>query len=366
MPATGPHVAIVGSGIVGSALAWRLARDGARVTVIDEDNPDNRATRGSFAWINAHRPDRLDYFSLRLEGMRLWREIADELPGLPARMGGSLSWEEPPETIEEVRRALEAEGNPARLVSKSRIAEMEPALAEPPEIAIETPQEGVVDPDRIAEFFLNAAAGAGATILHRTRALGFAASGDRITGVETDGDPIHADHVVVAAGKATPGLLHTLGLRLPMSTPAGLLIRTQPVPDLTGRVLTSLKLHLWQMPDGSLIVGEDFSGTPVGDSRAAVETRVLNRLNGYFKDIDGLRIEASTVAQRPTPGDGYPVIGRVPGFDGLSVATMHSGVTLAPAVAAHLSREILEETESDALSTFRFERFDSSTGSASA
>ncbi|MFZ5782451.1 MAG: FAD-dependent oxidoreductase [Pseudomonadota bacterium] len=47
------RVAIVGAGIVGAALAWHLARGGARVTVLEAGTPGDGATRHSWGWINA-------------------------------------------------------------------------------------------------------------------------------------------------------------------------------------------------------------------------------------------------------------------------------------------------------------------------
>jgi glycine/D-amino acid oxidase-like deaminating enzyme len=47
-----------------------------------------------------------------------------------------------------------------------------------------------------------------------------------------------------------------------------------------------------------------------------------------------------TVGYRPTPADGFPAIGRMPGMEGLYVAVMHSGVTLAPLVGELAAKEI--------------------------
>ncbi|MFQ5567527.1 MAG: FAD-dependent oxidoreductase, partial [Paracoccaceae bacterium] len=60
---------------------------------------------------------------------------------------------------------------------------------------------------------------------------------------------------------------------------------------------------------------------------------------------------------RPTPADGHPIIGPVPGRDGVYVAVMHSGVTLAPGVAELVAGEVLEGAEADLLAPFRPDRF---------
>ncbi len=352
-----PRTAIIGSGIIGAALACALARRGARVTVLDEGIPANRATRGSFAWINAHRPEDAAYFALRLESMRLWRGLVGEIDGLPVRLGGALNWEGA-EKIETLAKALDEGGNTARLVSRARIREMEPALAAPPEVAIDAPLEGVADPDRIAGALLVAAAAMGAEVRAPVTVTGIASANGRVTGVETGGGPVEAERVVVAAGKATSALLAAVDVPLPMKTPLGLLVRTAPVPRLSQRIFTSDELHVWQMDDGRLILGEDFGGSPVASDaeRAETEERVLERARRAF-GMAALSLDSSTVTGRPVPEDGYPAVGRVPGMDGLLVATMHSGVTLAPVMAREVAAMVLDDAEAGMLARYGVERF---------
>jgi glycine/D-amino acid oxidase-like deaminating enzyme len=51
-------VAVVGGGLVGAALAWGLAREGQRVTVLDEGDMARRASRANFAlvWVQTRAP----------------------------------------------------------------------------------------------------------------------------------------------------------------------------------------------------------------------------------------------------------------------------------------------------------------------
>jgi len=238
-----PHIAVIGAGILGASIAYHLAAKGAQVTVVDEGTPANRATHGSFAWINAHNPHDEAYFQFRMASIRLWKDLATRHPGLPVRFGGTLNWEDAPDRIEEVQRALNDGGNPARLVSRAEIAGMEPHLTAPPEIAIEASAEGVADPARIAEALLFTAMSEGAVLRTNTKVLGLTFEQGRVAGVEIPEGIVEADATVLATGTATADLLAAHDVALPMDNKPGLLVGTAPVRRVTDRVLTSMDLH---------------------------------------------------------------------------------------------------------------------------
>ncbi len=352
-----PHIAVVGAGILGASIAYFLATKGAQVTIVDEGTPANRATHGSFAWINAHNPKDQDYFEFRMASIRLWNELAKKLPDLPVRFGGTLNWEDSPDEIEEVQRALNDGGNPSRLVSRAEIKAIEPNLAAPPEVAIDASAEGVADPARIAETFLFAALSHGAALRTNAKVLGLTFEQGRVAGVEIPEGIVEADGTVLATGVGTADLLAAHDFELPMDNSPGLLISTSPVAKVTQRVLTSMSLHVWQKDDGSLLVGEDFGGTDPSEGEPAIIERVKSKLDGYFDGVNDPQVVGSTVAKRPMPVDGYPALGAVPGFTDLWVATTHSGITLAPIIGESLATEILSGKLVKALHPYRVSRF---------
>ncbi len=74
-----PDVVVVGAGMLGAALAYRLARAGARVTVVDAGEPGGGTSGSSFAWANANDKTPLDYFRLNKAGMEAHRRLRDDL-----------------------------------------------------------------------------------------------------------------------------------------------------------------------------------------------------------------------------------------------------------------------------------------------
>lgn len=68
------RIAVIGAGIVGASVAFRLARGGARVWLLDEAGPASGTTSSSFAWVNANSKTAREYFELNRAGMEeyLW------------------------------------------------------------------------------------------------------------------------------------------------------------------------------------------------------------------------------------------------------------------------------------------------------
>lgn len=84
-------VIIVGAGVIGAAVAYRVSQSGARVIVLDAEQAG--ATPASFGWINASYFLNEDHFRLRAEAMAAWHELQQTLE-LPISWCGSLCWEE--------------------------------------------------------------------------------------------------------------------------------------------------------------------------------------------------------------------------------------------------------------------------------
>ena len=75
-------VIVVGAGIVGAAIAYHLARQGAQVTVLEQDSPGSGVTRHSFAWINPHGEFPAAARALRAQALADYRRLQHELPAL--------------------------------------------------------------------------------------------------------------------------------------------------------------------------------------------------------------------------------------------------------------------------------------------
>lgn len=350
---TGPRLLIVGAGIIGASIAWHTARIGAQVIVIDAGEPGGIATRNSLAWINASWGNRADYFRLRARAMEEWRRLERELPAIRVGWTGGLLWDLPPDRLEAFAAEHESWGYGIRRVARAEAQRIEPQLAEPPDFAVHVAEEGAVEPTDATLALLAAAADLSATIVGRTPARAIVSRAGRVVGIRTDTGHLDADVVIVAAGTGTAKLMATAGLSLPINAPANLFIATTPHTRTLNGLVMAPAMHLRQTLDGRIVAAAGIGGREPAEAARAL----FASLQGILRSGSGLSLASHVLAHRPIPADGLPIVGPVEGIDGLHVAVMHSGVTLAPAIGRFVAREIVAGQRETSLMAYGPDRF---------
>src|SRR5438874_5594652 len=127
------RIVIAGGGIIGANLAYRLAKRGAEVTLVERTRPASGATANSFAWINAtYSKQPFAYFQLNRLGIEAWQQLDRELPGdLPLRWGGSVEWygdqKRAAQFRDEIRRH-QAWGYPTHVLDEAALHALEPRI----------------------------------------------------------------------------------------------------------------------------------------------------------------------------------------------------------------------------------------------
>lgn len=371
------QVVVIGAGVLGSSLAWRLAQRGMDVTLVERSMPASGTTGSSFAWFNANQKRPEDYFRLNLAGMEAHRGLRDELGDAPwLHEGGNLVWVTTDDWMTsggesgdlEARVAeLQRWDYPAHWLPRSEATELEPNLRieEAVEQCAYFPSEGWIDGLLLARSMVERAAGLGTTVRYGAEVTGMEREDGRITGVRlANGEVIEAELVVNCAGPAGDRVAAMAGRTVPLAPTLGFVVRVSGLPaGAISRVIHAPKLHL--RPDGDGLValhhGDADAGITAGDPPHEWAATLIERLRGYLPEGAGeARLSRWTIGIRPIPGDGRTSAGLVPAVPAVPVygeILTHSAITMGALLPRLVSEEIVDGMTSPLLANFRPERF---------
>jgi glycine oxidase len=354
----------VGGGVIGLSCAWRAARRGARVAVLERAEPPAGATRvaaGMLAPVGELAFGEPELLEMTLASARLYPDFVAELEATSGETTGythqgglhiALDRDEAGELrrVHDLQRSLglEAEWLPPR-----RCRDLEPGLTPSFNGGVHAPGEAAVDPRALTGALLTALAAAGAEVRSGTEVVAGLFEGERVAGVRTAaGAELRADAVVLAAG-AWSGQADWLPehARPPVRPVKGQIVELRDHDGAAPceRIVASERVYLVPRPDGRLIAGatSEERGFDTAVTAGGVH-ELLREAYRLLPDVAEMEMVASMAGLRPGTPDNLPLIG--PGaVEGLILATGHyrNGILLAPltadAVAALLNGEKLPE-----------------------
>lgn len=348
-----PKIAIVGAGVLGAAIAWRLAEAGHDVTIYDP-RPGGLASPGSFAWLNASFAEDPVYNRLRHDSLERWGALKEQAPDVPVTFPGAVLWEQDHFDLPEILESQRALGREASMLSAQDVTAREPALPNPPDRSLLLAQDGYGEPAKITQWFLDRATAAGAAKLDLD-VTGLDLRDGRIAGIRTSAGENAADHVIVCAGVRLPELLKKLGLTLEMQNEPGMLATTSAAPKALNAMLATPEVHVWQGDDGRYLMGADFGGSQTAPDPEAEACQLISSLKELLPNATDVTLESTTMRERPKPVDGRPAIGAF-GPQGLYVVSTHSGMTLAPLIGEMVAHEITTGEHDPRLAPYRPDR----------
>lgn len=252
------------------------------------------------------------------------------------------------------------------MLDREQALALEPGLAPGIAGAVFAASERHVRPESLTEGLTRHLRGNGVDIREQTTVRRLSRDGGRWLVDCAGTDPEYVDRVVVAAGVASAQLLAPLGLRLPLEGAKGYSITDETSAPVISRPVYMLESKVGASPfDGGLRL----AGTlELGARDLRLNDRRLRSLEEaggkYLRGWEPGCLRVRWAGFRPLLPDGLPVIGEVPGHDGLFVATGHGmlGVTLAPATADVLAPAVLDGRTSLELAPFSAARFDRRNG----
>ena len=363
-PLPAPDVAVVGGGLVGSALAYELVVAGADTVLVDRHD-SGRATDAGAGILSpeTHQDPDPDTFALGMASARHYPDLVARLADDGAHesgfaVTGSLLVAERPGDDEIMERAarLIAGRTPGLVdeVDPTEAARHFPPLG-PVRRALFNPAGRRVDGRALNAALREAAVARGLRMVDASvDSLSLDRPRGKVDGVVTSEGPLAAGAVAVCGGAWSPELADALGVPVPVHPLKGQIVHLS-LPGVDSRgwsiVQPVLGFYLVPWPDGRVACGGTMEADAGFDHRPTAGG-LLQLLREGLRTAPGLAQAAVTevrVGLRPASPDGLPVVGRAPGWSNAYVATGHGaeGLLLGPLSARVLAGEILGMAPAD-------------------
>jgi glycine oxidase len=366
------QVVVVGAGLIGSSIAWRLAQAGNKVILLDRGVPGGEASSAAAGLLQpeAGREAGPQLLALWLKSLDAYGAFVDEVrevtgAAIEYRVCGrlALALDDDGEASLRLRYAAQcAAGVECAWLTGDDARRMEPGLTPETRSAIHFPRHALVDNQRLAPAVAAAAALAGVEVRAHEPAHAIATASGRVDGVETPRGRIAADAVVLAGGAWSAQVVPTDRGQAPTVRPAkgeiiALWTRTRPVESSISLSAGSISAR----SDGRVIVGATV--LDAGFDKELTAGGVAQMIAAACKIVPSLasaRFLDAWTGLRPRTPDDQPIIGADP-VAGLYWATGHfkMGILSTPATAEVVAALVQGRPPSlavDTLSPRRFER----------
>ena len=345
-------VVVIGAGVVGCSVAWYLAREGVKVTLLEREAIGSRASAhatGSLSLLGAEFSPGASFQMARAS----YAEFPQIVPELESATGIDLLYQRRPS----LRLALDDEEADLikdlmvwqqphvsmHWIDAQEVRSIEPRLSHSIVGAVYEHESAQLDSYRFNLALARGAELKGSSILYR-EVTGLIASGSQISGVRTASGDVHCGTVVVAAGTWSRAFTPWLGFPVPVRPMKGeRLLLNYPGEPLPVLISSPKRGHMISRADGftsvgstggrdydqkELFWGEEFDRQPTETARL----ELLQRAVDVFPDLERAELVQQLAGSRPLSPDSKPILGPVPGLEGVLLATGHTtkGIHLGP------------------------------------
>jgi glycine oxidase len=366
-----PSILVVGGGVVGLSCAREFAAAGARVALLERGAIGRAA---SWAGAGILPPSSIEFARhplerLAAESFRLHPVLAAELHDETdidtgfRRCGGLFVARTAGEAAALAGQCFEWEesGVEVSRLSRDELRALAPEMTTDAIcLAAMLPDESQIrNPDHLRAL-AESCRRRGVEMRDQAGSIRLLIEGNRLRGAETEaGESFLADVVCLAAGAWTAELLEPLGVRIGTLPVRGQMLLFRLPERIFSQVVYEGSRYLVPRDDGHVLVGSSLEQAGF-DARTTSE--VLESLQQFgqslFAKLTRERRVGEWAGLRPGTFDGFPYIGRVPGFENAWTACGHyrNGLLMAPATAILLRQLIWGEEPMIDVTPFRLGR----------
>ena len=346
---------VIGAGVIGASTAFHLAKLGRlRVCIVERDQVCTGGTAKSCAIVRSHYSVPTNT-ALTVASIAIFDDFQDWLEDDEAESGftnsGYIIVAPEGDFAAKLAANLAMQsglGADTFEISAADAGEIHPLLnLDDAAVIGYEPQSGYADPYLTTTSFINAARRKGSVVKTDCAAHSLIIEGGRVIGVQTAKGALHADTVISAIGPWSRALAEPAGIEIPLevSRHTVLTLRAAAPYDRAWPIVKDLatanKMYFRPASGGDLLVGTGDFGDPIADPDAmdenisddfvlALGAQITHRMASFAE----ASMRASWVGAYDVTPDWNPVLGYVPGIDGLMLNFGFSGhgFKLAPAI----------------------------------
>ncbi|HVA39381.1 MAG TPA: glycine oxidase ThiO, partial [Candidatus Binataceae bacterium] len=334
---------VIGGGIIGCSVAWRLAAEGVATTVLERGRVGQEASWAAAGMIapQAEADGPGPFFDFCLRARDVFEEIVDRL----VRDGGvdpeydragilyvALDAVERAE-LERRARWQRAAGAPVEEIGGAEARRLEPALSPEVTYALHLPTNRRTDNRKLTQAYAAAARKAGAEFVEGARVDAVAVRGGRATGVVMDDGAVRAADIVINAAGSWAGEIRGLEAdRVRLHPVRGQIVCFEAQPGTIGPALFSLRGYLVPRRDGRLLAGSTMeeAGYNKTVTLAGLE-KIARGAAAMAPALGAIAFRQAWAGLRPATRDLLPVLGFSPSVPNVIWAAGHfrSGILLS-------------------------------------
>jgi len=355
-------VVVIGAGVVGCSIAYYLAREGISVALLEREAIGSGSSAHATGFISLLGTEFTPGPSFQF-GLDAYNEFPALVAELEEATGMDLLYQRRPSlrlALEESEEKLikdmmtwQKEYVAMRWITAAEVHEIEPRLTPSLIGAVYEDESAQLDSYRLNLALAAGAEKKGAQTINR-KVTGLISEGNRITGVKTDAGEITCGTVVISAGLWSLPFQDDLGFPIPVGALKGerVLLKYDGNP-LQVLISSPKRGHMISRLDGFLSVGstggrdydqdqlyqgEDMDRVPTETARVEIMQRAID----VFPDLENAALVEQLAGSRPLSPDRVPIIGPVPGKEGVVLATGHTtkGIHLGPSTAKSVTEYI--------------------------
>lgn len=353
------EIVVIGSGIMGSSIAYNLAKAGKEVVVLEQNEICSGTSSATAAWLWPSDKTPEHYGRLAWHSMEIYKNLEEELGAdFEYTITGSLEliWTE--KQIESAKKLIELEeklGHEVKILTQDETIKMEPVINPNVLGAIYCEEDGNLNPFLLVNAYVQAAKRHGAEINTNTKVQDLIVKGNSIKEIVTNKGSIKPGLVICAAGMYSKELAKKIGVDIPIHPERGFCLVSERLPKMLNTTVCGAR----QTASGNIVFGF------VKDTVDSIDRKMYSRgmqmaANDIMRDMPSLgdiNIIRSYTGIRVIPDDKFPILGPSEIIDNFWLSVTHSAVVFNCALSEIIVQLVNGERDTDSIPYYAYKRF---------